>query len=44
MLAHVEAYIDFEADEVSDDVTHQVFTDLKVEAEEMKVKIMGYLQ
>jgi tRNA U34 5-carboxymethylaminomethyl modifying GTPase MnmE/TrmE len=25
MLAHVEAYIDFEADEVADDVTEKVF-------------------
>ncbi len=29
ILAHMEAYIDFEADEVAD-VTHQVLIDLKI--------------
>ena len=38
MLAHVEAYIDFEADEVSD-VTPEVFVRLFEEARELMVQI-----
>lgn len=34
MLAHVEAYIDFEADEIAE-VTQKVFTDLKDESQMM---------
>ena len=36
MLAHAEAYIDFEADEVSD-VTPEVFVGLFKEAQELKI-------
>ena len=43
MLAHVEAYIDFEADEVSD-VTPEVFLRLFGEARELKVQILKYLE
>ena len=43
MLAHIEAYIDFEADEVSD-VTSEAYTQLLKEAENFKAKIMKYLQ
>jgi len=35
MLAHAEAYIDFEADEVSDHVTDQVFAELHDTAHEL---------
>ena len=34
MLAHIEAYIDFESDEVAD-VSHEVLTNLQNEAREL---------
>ena len=43
MLAHVEAYIDFEADEVSD-VTSAAYTNLLKDAERFKEKIEKFLQ
>ena len=43
MLAHVEAYIDFEADEVSD-VTSAAYTNLLKDAETFKEKIMKFLE
>ena len=42
MLAHIEAYIDFEADEVSD-VTSEAYSQLLKDAENFKAKIMKYL-
>ena len=43
MLAHIEAYIDFEADEVSD-VTSAAYTNLLKDAEIFKEKIMKFLE
>ena len=43
MLAHVEAYIDFEADEVSD-VTSEAYTKLLADAKDFKRKIERHLQ
>ena len=43
MLAHVEAYIDFEADEVSDHVTEKVFSQLKIDVSSLITQIEGYL-
>ena len=43
MLAHVEAYIDFEADEVSE-VTPEVFVRLSEEARELRAQIKKYLE
>jgi len=42
MLAHVEAYIDFEADETSD-VTPQVFIKLREEAQVLRLQVQNYL-
>ena len=42
MLGHIEAYIDFEADEVSD-VTSEAYTQLLKDAENFKTRIMKYL-
>ena len=43
MLAHVEAYIDFEADETSD-VTPEVLLRLRREGQELRTQIQRYLQ
>ena len=43
MLAHIEAYIDFEADEVSD-VTSAAYTNLLKDAEIFKEKIIKFLE
>jgi len=43
MLAHAEAYIDFEADETND-LRPQVFVDLGRETEELSKRIEGYLR
>ena len=43
MLAHCEAYIDFEADELSDPRLSETFAELLVEVEEFKNKIRDYI-
>jgi tRNA U34 5-carboxymethylaminomethyl modifying GTPase MnmE/TrmE len=43
MLAHAEAYIDFEADETND-LRPQLFVDLGKETEELSSRIEGYLR
>jgi tRNA modification GTPase len=43
MLAHAEAYIDFEADETND-LRPQLFVDLGKETEELSARIEGYLR
>jgi len=43
MLAHVEAYIDFEADETSD-VTPHVIVNLRLEALALREKIERHLR
>ena len=42
MLAHVEAYIDFEADETSD-VTPEVIVNLRIDAKNLRDQIDRYL-
>jgi tRNA modification GTPase len=43
MLAHAEAYIDFEADETND-LRPQLFVDLGKETEDLSSRIEGYLR
>ena len=43
MLAHAEAYIDFEADETND-LRPQLFVELGKETEELSCRIEGYLR
>ena len=42
MLAHIEAYIDFEADEVAD-VSHEVLTNLQNEARELLSEVKMHI-
>ena len=42
MLAHVEAYIDFEADDTSD-VTPEVFLKLREEGQVLRCQVQRYL-
>jgi tRNA modification GTPase len=43
MLAHAEAYIDFEADETND-LKPQLFVDLGKQTQELSKKIEGYIR
>ena len=44
MLAHCEAYIDFEADELSDPRLAETFRELIIKAKEIQHQIAGYIE